>query len=51
MGGADTAEEALHPETMEADAEIDDYDLPQNDLTQEEETARQQIFLPVVVQP
>lgn len=51
MGGADIAEEALHPETMEADAEIDDYDLPQDDITQEEEMELQQIFLPVVVQP
>lgn len=39
-------EESMHPETVEADAEVDEYDL----LTEEEKTL-QQIFLPVVVQP
>lgn len=43
---AEAPEEAMHPETTEADAEVDAYDL-----TTEEETVLQQIFLPVVVQP
>lgn len=43
---AEAQEETMHPETTEADEEVDAYDL-----TTEEENTLQQIFLPVVVQP